>query len=168
MSEEETVTVDLFVRSLAPIQGRERQEALLGRLEQLTTDGQVDEFSVHVWGDAVATDSALAKTDAGKGVRTLVASFRQWALAENVSVEQFFEKREVSSSMTGDSYSALTLPSVAIAEYEDGELVGMGPHDDGTDTVTVRAYLDALASRRGQSLREGAEAASRLAVHNGD
>ena len=33
---------------------------------------------------------------------------------------------------------------MALAEYVDGELVGVAPHSGGGETLTVEAYLDAL------------------------
>jgi len=148
--------------------GAERQAEIIGRLEQLESDGHIEGFNVHVWGDAVATETALSDTDTGRGVRNLVAAFEQWALSENVSVQSFFERTEKSSALSGEKQAVITLPSIAVAEYDGHELVGMAPHETDDGTLSVREYLEAAEKRLERSLVEEANAASRLAVPGGD
>lgn len=165
---ETTPTLDLYVRSLAPARGSERLHEIVDQLDRMETDGQIDGYDIHVWGDAVATDAALSETETGSAVLSQVAAFQQWALTENVSVGRFFERREQSSALTGETTSVITLPEVTVAEYQGRELVGMAPHRDGEETVSVREYLDDVAGRHARDLSEEAAAASRLAVPNGD
>jgi len=168
MSDTGTATVDVFVRSLAPTNGLERQRAVIDRLDRLESDGAIDGYDVHVWGEAVAVDAPLSATETGRGVRTRVAAFQQWALAENVSVQPFFERTERSSAMTGDEQTVITLPSITVAEREKAELVGMAPHRSEGEVVSVLDYLDELEHRRTGIDAETAMSSSRMAIPSDD
>ncbi len=168
MKGEQDATLDIFVRSLAPTTGLERQRALVDQLDRMESDGLIDDYNIHVWGDAVSIDSALSETATGRGVRSQVAGFQQWALAENVSVQPFFERKSQSSSITGDEQTLITLPEITVAEYEGTELVGMAPHQSAGDTVTVQDYLDDVEMRRTQPLAEDDGASHQLSVPSDD
>ena len=168
MSEAQDVTLEVFVRSLAPTSGQERQRAVLAHLDRLDSEGLIDGYDVHVWGDAVAADSAASDTAAGRGVRTRVAAFQQWALSENVSVQPFFETSTQSSAMTGEERTVISLPELTVAEYEGGELNGMAPHRADGDVVSVRDYVEEMELRLDGSHAETTTAESGLTVLSGD
>ena len=168
MKGEQDATLDIFVRSLAPTTGLERQRALISQLDRMESEGLIEGYDVHVWGDAVSFDSALAETETGRGVRSQVAGFQQWALAENVSVQPFFDRKEQSSSITGDEQTVITLPEITVAEYEGAELVGMAPHQSAGDTVSVQNYLDDVEMRRTRVLAEDDGASHQLRVPSDD
>ncbi|MFB6178911.1 MAG: HTH domain-containing protein [Halorientalis sp.] len=144
----EDVRLELYVRSLAPLQGLAQQRAVIDELERLVSEDVIDGYDVHVWGDAVAVDSALAETDTGRGIQTRIAAFQQWALSENVSVQPFFETKTRSSRITGEDRTVVTLPTLTVAEYEGAELVGMAPHRDDGEVVAAHEYVDAIGTRR--------------------
>ncbi|MFB6082949.1 MAG: HTH domain-containing protein [Halorientalis sp.] len=145
-SETTAVTVDLHVRSLTPRAGHGRQEAVIERLERLADTGQIDEFSVQVWGRQVSPSTAAARTDAGQNVLNRVEQFRDWAADTDRSISSFFETRQVSSEMTDESYVALVLPMFTLAEYHDDELAFVAPCSDGDGVHTVTDRLDVLES----------------------
>lgn len=136
--------VELHVRSLAPRAGHRQQERVIDRLEELESNGQVDEFSIDVWGKQVGLSSAAARTDAGRFVLDRVESFREWAAENGCSVESFFETRHVTSQVTDEQYTALVLPSLTLAEYRDGDLSYVAPCSDDGDATTVHDRLDVL------------------------
>jgi hypothetical protein len=140
----ERVTVDLYVRSLTPRAGNGRQDAVIERLERLADTGQIDEFSLDVWGRQVSLSTAAARTDAGRNVLDRVEEFRDWAAETDRSISSFFETRRVSSQVTDESYVALVLPMLTLAEYHDGELAAVAPCTDGDGVCTVPDRLDRL------------------------
>jgi len=143
------VRVELHVRSLAPRAGKRQQERVIDRLDRLESAGHVDELSVDVWGRQVELSSAAARTDAGRFVLDRVDAFREWAAETGRSVESFFRTRRVESTITDESYAALVLPSLTLAEYRDGDLAHVAPCTDGDEVTTVADRLDVLASDTG-------------------
>jgi len=140
------VRVELHVRSLAPRAGKRRQNSVIDRLEDLESEGYVDEWTVDVWGRQVGLSAAAARTDAGQFVLERVAAFRDWADDTGRSVASFFETRHVDSGITGEQYTALVLPSLTLAEYRDGDLAYVAPCSDGDEVTTVTDRLDVLAA----------------------
>jgi hypothetical protein len=68
--------LQVFVRSLAPNGGADRQRTVLDRLDKLTERDCIADYEVAVWGDAVARDSPLAETDAARSILDRIAAFR--------------------------------------------------------------------------------------------
>jgi hypothetical protein len=134
--------VELFVRSLSPAD-RSPTETQLHRLRRLADEDAVD-LSVSVWGREVGLSTTAARTDAGEFVLDRVAAFREWADAHDVCVETFFETREVDSGLTGESYTALVLPVVCLAEYRDDEVHHVAPYTTGSAVHTVADRISAL------------------------
>lgn len=145
-TQQESVTVELHVRSLAPRAGKGQQESAIDRLNELESEGHIDEFSVNVWGKRVSLSSAASQTDAAQFVLDRVEEFRDWARRTGRSVDSFFETRRVESSITDEKYAALVLPSLTLAEYRGGELAYVAPCSDGGDVHTVDDRLDTLES----------------------
>jgi hypothetical protein len=102
------------------------------------------DLSVSVWGREVGLSTTAARTDAGEFVLDRVAAFREWADAHDVCVETFFETREVDSGLTGESYTALVLPVVCLAEYRDDEVHHVAPYTTGSAVHTVADRISAL------------------------
>ena len=136
-------TVELFVRSLSPGVGRDRMERVLDQIERLETRGRVNEYTVHVWGSRL-DPAAAARTEYGQFVRGRVEAFCEWAARNDRSIDPFFEPEQVCSSLTGDNYTELTLPTVALAEYVGDELVFVAPCSDGEQRYTVEDRLEEL------------------------
>lgn len=148
--------VELFVRSLAPEAGGTRTHH--ERLRELAGEGPIEQFSVCVWGDEVALSTTASRAEVGTSVLRRVASFREWAASEGVSVDPFFEVRETQSSITGEEYASLLLPAYCLAEYQEGELVHVAPYaaDGAVCSVPDRIRRLEAAARPGVGLADGA------------
>ena len=130
--------IELYVRSLRPDGAHARQEAVIERLERLEAAGVVESVSVIVWGKQVARGTAGARTDEGEFILNRVAEFTQWALSNNVSLESFHQ-------MVGnESYEAIVLPVMGLAEYRGGELVHVAPCTEGEVVHSIPDRLDRL------------------------
>jgi hypothetical protein len=135
--------VELYVRSLACRTGQ--QERLVETLHRLESCDAIDSLSVHVWGEAVSLSSPLGETQRAESILERVSAFRQWANTNGVSLDCAFQHAETDCAMTGQSETTLRLPTVAMAEYADGQLQHVTPHEnDGVERVTDR--VDTLAA----------------------
>lgn len=143
------LTVELYVRSLCADAAKAPQEAAIERLSRLERDGVVDEYTVHVWGRRISPDAAAADTDAGRFVLDRIEAFEDWANDVGTSIRSFFDTDEVDSSITGESYVAITVPTLTLAEFRGDELRCVAPcADDGT-VHTVSDRLDVLEADGG-------------------
>ena len=139
-------SVELYVQSLTPSGATHRLESILDHLDRLDRRGDIAGYDVTVWGEKVVPDSLAARTDFGREVLETVDEFESWASAYGVSVERFYPTETVDSALTGEEFTTVSLPVMAMAEYVDGRLQHVTPHEgDGIQTVSDR--LDALADR---------------------
>lgn len=146
------MTLELYVRSLSDSATKAPQEAVLERLSELEREGTVDGYTVHVWGRQICPDTPVADTDIGRFVLDRIGAFEDWARCSGLSIGSFFDTYEVRSSITDESYTAITVPSIALAEFHGDELRRVTPHSDGGAVHTVDDHLDALeGSGRGRS-----------------
>ncbi|ELZ28929.1 hypothetical protein C475_04806 [Halosimplex carlsbadense 2-9-1] len=135
-------SVALFVRSLSPTETPAPRHA--DRVRALEAADRVDEASVTVWGSEIELSTRARRTPTGKCVLDRVADFRAWADERGVSMGPFFETREVSSSLTGEEYTALRLPVTCLAEYDGDELVHVAPYSTGEAICSVADRLRRL------------------------
>lgn len=131
--------VEAFLRSSVPAVARERQEALLDRLDRLAAEGRI-EYDVHTWEKRVPLDddSALA--------RERYDEFAAWARECDARLRPFFDTRECYSWTDGREYEALVTPVACLAVYWEGDLRGVYPHADGD---RARSIDDCLSSLEG-------------------
>lgn len=134
--------VELFVRSLSPGE-RNPGTTHLPRLRRLADEGHVD-LSVSVWGREVGLSTTASRTDTGQYVLDRVAAFREWADTRDVRVDPFFQTREVDAVLTGESYTALVLPTACLAEYRDRDLHHVAPYATDSAVHTVADRVSAL------------------------
>lgn len=146
-------TVELYVRSLAPRAAHDHLEELVETLDRLETRDRIGDYTVHVWGSRIDRTSAAAGTDAGRFVVERVEAFTDWACEQGLSTGSFFEEESVESSITGEEYTAMTLPTAALADYVDDELAFVAPCSDGDSVCTVRDRLETL---EGEATTQGA------------
>ena len=151
-------TAELYVRSLAPDCEFRAQEAALARLDDLTTHGVITGYDVHIWGAAVSPDGAIATTATGQQVLDRLASIGQWADESGRTVD-VLRTAEHYSRITGERRLVTRLPSLALAEFDGGELVHFAPCRDGDRDVSVSSRLDTLGGRptfgHGRPVRQG-------------
>jgi len=162
MSESSQPRIELYVRSLLPDGAQNRQEAVIERLQQLEADGEIADFSVIVWGKQIARETAGAHTEEGEYVLNRVAEFKQWALSNNVSLESFYQKQDIENDVTGEEYTAMVLPVMGLAEYQNGELRHVAPCTDGDEVHTIMERFDRLENGEPTALEQHSRAASLL------
>lgn len=141
-----TPRVELCVRSLCPGAVNDQQERVIERLDRLAAAGAITGYDVVVWGARVAFDSASARTDAGERALERYERFRRWAVENDRSIRPGFELRSVDVRTTGESYTAVVFPALALAEYVDGEVEHVAPCTEGDRRHTLRDRLDDLAA----------------------
>jgi hypothetical protein len=144
MTGTEKPRIELYVRSLLPDGAHNRQEAVIERLNRLNAGGEIESSSVIVWGKQVARESTGAHTEEGEYILNRVAEFKQWALSNNVSLESFYQTQAVGNESGDDAYTALVLPVMGLAEYQDGELRHVAPCSDGDTVHTITERLDRI------------------------
>ena len=130
-------TVKLFVRA-DPELGCERQkQAALEKLETLDDDGRIDSYEIHAWTKEIRVRGPLEGTDYYENVFDHIEAFQQWADEESVRLNTAFKLQSVDCEITDETYRVLSLPSICIAVYEDGELCSVYPHstDEGCRTA---------------------------------
>lgn len=151
MTPSQSPAVELYVRSLSSYTGQ--TERIIERARRLAADGEVSDLAVTVWGDEVELSTTAVDTPPGKSILDTVSTVRAWADDNDVSVEPFFRHRETHSTVTGETYATLRLPSVMVVERVDGELVHVAPHESGGTTLNVPDRLAALATERPERVK---------------
>jgi uncharacterized protein (UPF0335 family) len=151
--------IELYVRSLLPDGAHGRQEAVIERLERLESNGDIEGFSVIVWGKQIAPESAGAHTEEGEYILNRVAEFKQWALSNNVSLESFYQTTEIESELT-DDYSAMVLPVMGLAEYHGDELQHVAPCTKGDVVHTIMDRLERLEAGEPSAIEQESSNAS--------
>ncbi|RXK51615.1 HTH domain-containing protein [Halorientalis pallida] len=146
-SNTDPIRLELYVRTLSPPGARTRQEQVIKRLQRLEDEGHIADFYVKVWGRQIDPTTKAAETDQGEFILNRIAEFKQWALANNTTLESFYQTHEQSSSITGQDHTTMVLPKMGLAEYRGGELAQVAPCTDGDDVHTVVNHLDDLERR---------------------
>ncbi|MFC4543150.1 HTH domain-containing protein [Halosolutus amylolyticus] len=137
-------TVELWIRSFAPVTTGPTQERALERVEALESAAPIDEIEISVWGKQVERTSRSRRIPQLRTIEARLDAFERWANRTGRSLVPFFRTRTVESSITGDRYEVCRLPTIALAEFADGELVHVAPCRDGDRTIEVFDRLDAL------------------------
>lgn len=140
-------TVELYVRSLYASGAHERQREVMDTLERLDDAGDVAEFSVVVCGEAITTDAS--RTEWGASLLRDISAFEAWAAEEGVSLASFYRTRTVERPVTDTEATVISLPTMGLAEYDDGELVQVTPCTDGGTVKRVEDHLAELAATTG-------------------
>jgi hypothetical protein len=143
-------TLELYVRSLTPAGDPGPENGVIDRVQALDWSGGGPDASVVVWGNEVALSTTATETSPGRHVLDRVAAFTAWAADSGCSLTPFFETRRRTSRLTGESFTALRLPAVLLAEYRDGELVAVTPRMENGETHTVAERLSTLESAIGE------------------
>lgn len=141
--------VALYVRSLASRSGCQRR--MITRLQALDASGHVDGVDVRVWGSEVSISERPVETESRREILNTVRAFREWADRNGVSMEQCYENRTRVAERTDEEFTTLRLPVLALAEYEDSELVWVTPHERESRTQTVAERVETLATEVGDT-----------------
>jgi len=153
-----TETAVLWVRSLTPDDAGPRRSRAIDRLQRLEASGTLDDGRVRLWGKRVRPNTPEARTEVGRTVLERVELFRDWARNEDRSLRPFVQDRS-----RGKEFEVL-LPTMALAEYRDGDLVFVSPCTDAEEGHTVFDRLDALAGDRTETHTPGATVSGRTVV----
>lgn len=127
--------VDLWVRR--PVCGP--RTTAIDRLGTLRTMGVLADFSVTTWPEEIVLTGPNRQDD----LLDTVESFEDWAADHGLSLRPPFETR-TASMLVGDSEEVLTTPMMLAVARDDGDIVGIYPCTDGTETWTVEAFLDGI------------------------
>lgn len=136
------VTVELYVRALAPRAGYEQVDRVRSELARLADEGAVAEYGITIWGDALPVEGDHPLVDR-------VAAFRSWA--DDADVTLVSVERARTGSLVDDPQTVWTLPTLALAEYHDGTLVAVTPHERDGAIHTVGDRLATLAEPADES-----------------
>ena len=120
----------------------DRQQRILGRVEDLEADGVVTDTEVDASWQRIRTpeqdsrDAALATYD----------EFGEWAMENGYRLEPAFERRQRSYVGTDVVHDVVVFPLVSAAVYEGNDLVAVLPSSDETGEIHfgVQDCLDAL------------------------
>lgn len=140
-------SLELFVRSLSPTEAPATDH--VDRVRTFAADGRVADATVTVWGDEVGLAETPRRTATGRFILERVAALRAWAADNDVGVAPFFRTREVATTVTGETFTAMRLPVCCLAEYRDCEVVHVTPHLADDRTVTVADRLQQLERAAG-------------------
>jgi len=128
--------IELYVRSLAPIDIRDRQESVIDRLDELAERDRIEEYEVILCGDCVCASLTTAKTTVGQRLLDRYASFEEWATTRDRSLVGFVE-HDTESSLSRTNITGIKFPRLALAEYRGGNLSFVAPSHNGTENITV-------------------------------
>lgn len=157
------IRLELYVRTLTPPGARSRQETIVDRLQRFDQDDLVEDVHVHVWGRQIDPTTNAADTEQGQFILNRIAEFQQWALANNTTLESFYETREQSSSITGSEHTTLVLPKMGLAEYHGSELQQVAPCTEPDGVYSITDHLADIERRLTSRPEEMEHAAGTLA-----
>lgn len=129
------VTVELFVRSLAPRGCGRLQADAIDTLSELVDRGIVDDYEVRIWGDAVPVDG-------DHPIVREVVRLREWAATNGA--ELLGVDRRTAGSLVEEARAVTALPTMVLAEYHDGKLACVSPHERDGVVHTIEDRLGAL------------------------
>ncbi|AUV81767.1 hypothetical protein C2R22_08995 [Salinigranum rubrum] len=130
----------MTLRTRTPVCGA--RTTVIDRLGSLRATGAIAEFEVQTWpGEVVLSDAA-----APDGAIRTFERLEGWADERGASVRPAFDVRTV-SSLVGNRREILTLPMMCLTVSSGDELVGVFPHQEGGNTVTIGDCLDAFERR---------------------
>lgn len=133
--------ITLHVRSLCPAGADTQQKGIVERLRALDETGDIDEFSIEVWGSRVPCD---AQTAVGSSMLERIEAFETWSDRTGVSIAPFFETRTSGSLLTEEPRETIVPPAVSLAEFHDETLHYVTPCVEDGRVWTVADRLDTI------------------------
>lgn len=121
----------------------DRQERLL---EWSRSSAAFDRVETRLVPNRLSLSGVAVETPAGAELRGTVRDARQWAAVAGVDLDPYLPVSEETSMVGDGSRRVLTFPAVTLVERADGEVVGVTPHVDGDEVVSVDAHLERLAN----------------------
>ncbi len=143
-SENTSYTVKLFVRADPELGCEQQKQAVVHRLETLETENRIDAYEINVWTKAIRLRGPLEQTAYYRTVFDHVEAFQQWADEASVRLNSTFNMESLDCEITDETYRVLSLPSICIAVYENGELCAVYPHSTAEGCRTASSCLTEL------------------------
>ncbi|APW97846.1 hypothetical protein CHINAEXTREME_08660 [Halobiforma lacisalsi AJ5] len=143
----------MWIRSFAPVSTGPTQERAIERVDAIERDSDREiETAVRVWGKEIERGPETSAGPGTDGVRIpqleridrRLDAFEEWANRTDRRLKPFFRPRTVESTITGESREVWRLPTIALAEFVDGDLIHVAPCTDGRRTIDVFDRLEAL------------------------
>lgn len=128
--------IELYVRSLAPTDIRDKQESVIERLDELERADRIDGFEVIFCGDCVCASLTTAKTAVGQRLLDRYVSFEKWATEHDRTLVGFTD-HDTESTLTGTVITGVSFPRLALAEYRNRDLAFVAPSRSGNENTTV-------------------------------
>jgi hypothetical protein len=146
VQEDETLSVDLYLRSLSPPAGTHAgQQSRLERLSELYEAGNLGTLRVSVWGDQLCLCESCASTRAGRRMLDTVEKFEAWAAQADGEVALPLDRRRVQSAYAETDRETLSVPQFLMAVYAGPSLVAVFPHTAGNTSYSVTDGIMALS-----------------------
>jgi hypothetical protein len=120
------VRVELFVRSLCPEDATQQQNDVLDQLQALEEAGCIEDLSILIWGRRIEPRIAQ-RTAEGRHLLERLSMFEQWEREADASLDAFDWQHPVTNIVSDESVNVITLPTLALAEYVDGDLRHVAP-----------------------------------------
>lgn len=146
-AEQSGVHLELCVRSLTGSADSCRLDGLIDEAEMLVAEGQIDSFDTTVWGDQLPLDRP-PRTESGRALYDLLGEFERWADEGERKIRPFFQSRTIIDELAtpGEKRKVMTLPDIAVAEFRDGALEWVSPHQEANCVHSVQDHLSAIAA----------------------
>lgn len=132
--------IELYVRSLAPTDIRDQQEAVLERLERLDTNDTIAEFEVVVCGETVCPSSVTADTEIGQRLLARHRAARQWAEDHDQELVGF-EQHGTNTTIAGTTVTGVSFPRMLLFEFRANSLSFVAPSQSDSETTSVAERL---------------------------
>lgn len=148
------LSAKLFLRADSEPGIERSRQRIADRLSALERVGTLDEYDVFVWGRELRLSGALKGTDYYRTILNHLEAFDEWATTTDESLDLPFQRHEIESVITGESYQRVVLPAACLAVYHEGELEGVYPNRSTDGTCSVGEYLSELEANGTPSSRE--------------
>ncbi|RQH01322.1 HTH domain-containing protein [Natrarchaeobius oligotrophus] len=140
--------IELWIRSFTPTTTGRTHERALEQLERLESSLPIERVDVRIWGSEIECTARSRRVPQLAEILDRLEAFEEWAAESGRRLEPFFRRRRAESTITGECKDVHRLPTIALAEYDGGEVVHVAPCLDGERTVDVFDRLDALGDGR--------------------
>jgi hypothetical protein len=117
---------------------------VIERLDELQDEECITSYTVTVWGEAIAPESTIARTEAGQAILETVDEFTRWAAQHDLSFLGAFEEQKITSMIDDEQWTVIPFPTMCLAVREDGGIRCVAPCSAETLTHSIHDCLDEL------------------------
>lgn len=150
--------IEVYLRSMAPTVGNDRQMDCLRRFHRLAAAGDIESVSAHVWGDSISTHTPeITGLD---NLLSTVGDIYSFSAENEPSVTPFFRVTRIDASIPGESFERIVPPQCAMLCYEGETLVGVFPCFIEGNSVTPMDALERLEAKVGVEVAESVDVSS--------